>query len=88
MSQIKRHEHFIVEYYNSLQSDLVVESINDIPKTHLRFISFLDYIDIVKPLLCTDLVNGLSRRQIAIKYKVTEAEVRGFGIRIGVYKAK
>lgn len=50
---------------------LVVESYEDIPRSWIEFYDHIKYGDLITPLVKEGKDNGLSYRQMSIKYNVT-----------------
>jgi len=42
--------------------------------------------ELAAPFVALDIQRGLSRRQVSVKYGLTEDQVRGIGRRSGVYE--
>lgn len=70
-------------FYNYFSPEVIADSISDIPVEAITFLSYLDYQDIIKPFVCMDLAQGMTRREASIKYGITEGEARGLGLIIG-----
>lgn len=79
----RRHEHWLIKFYNTINHEQPVGCIEEIPDHVRDFLAFMDFHDLVKPFLAQDIRGGASRDQAAIKYGVTPGYAREVGRRFG-----
>lgn len=72
------YQQAIIRFYNYLtDSDAML--LNDIPQEKLLFLSCLSMEQLCKPFVVACIQEGLSIRQISIKYGISVHTVRGIG---------
>lgn len=69
------YEAAMIRFYNTVAGQ-DVDSIQDIPKDVLSFLSLLEFEELVKPFVKMDQTKGSSLKQSHIKYGVSIPKIR------------